>query len=111
MNFQYQLTSGLYLMLIPFFTSKAVNYYINSQFYPSFGIYVESIFKKSLFSENSNLFPGKKLMILNSIARRITGNLTINQGISLTNLFKGAFTFKIFKKSNYFYAKVFLSII
>ena len=33
------------------------------------------------------MFPAEKTMILNSLAREITGNPTINQGISLTNLF------------------------
>ena len=33
------------------------------------------------------MFPAEKPMILNSLAREITGHRTINQGISLTNLF------------------------
>ena len=33
------------------------------------------------------MFPAEKPMILNSLAREITGHPTINQGISLTNLF------------------------
>ena len=33
------------------------------------------------------MFPAEKPMILNSLAREIRGNPTINQGISLTNLF------------------------
>ena len=41
-------------MLILFFTSKADNLYINSQFYHSSGIYFEPISKIRLFSENYN---------------------------------------------------------
>ena len=33
------------------------------------------------------MFPAENPMILNSLAREITGHPTINQGISLTNLF------------------------
>ena len=33
------------------------------------------------------MFPSQKPMILHSLARKITGHATINQGISLTNLF------------------------
>ena len=33
------------------------------------------------------MFPAEKPMILNSLAREITGHQTINQGIPLTNLF------------------------
>ena len=43
MKFLYQLPSGVYLMLILFFTSEAKNLYINSQFYHSSGIYFEPI--------------------------------------------------------------------
>ena len=42
-KFLYQLPSGVYLMLILFFTFKAENLYINSQFYHSSGIYFEPI--------------------------------------------------------------------
>ena len=54
MKFRYQLPSGVYLMLILFFTSEAKNLYINSQFYHSSGIYFEPISKIRLFSENYN---------------------------------------------------------
>ena len=33
------------------------------------------------------MFPAENPIILNSLAREITGHPTINQGISLTNLF------------------------
>ena len=33
------------------------------------------------------MFPAEKQIILNSLAREITGHPTINQGISLSNLF------------------------
>ena len=54
MKFIYQLPSGVYLMLILFFTSKAENFYINSQFYHSSGIYFKPFSKIRLFSENYN---------------------------------------------------------
>ena len=54
MKFLYQLPSGVYLMLILFFTSIAENLYINSQFYHSSGIYFEPISKIRLFSKNYN---------------------------------------------------------
>ena len=54
MKFLYQLPSGVYLMLILFFTSSAENFYINAQFYHSSGIYFEPISKIRLFSKNYN---------------------------------------------------------
>ena len=54
MKFLYQLPSGVYLMLILFFTSEAENLYIVPQFYHSSGIYFEPISKIHLFSANYN---------------------------------------------------------
>ena len=54
MKFLYQLPSRVYVMLILFFTSEEKNLYINSQFYHSFGIYFEPIWKIRLFSEHFN---------------------------------------------------------
>ena len=41
------------------------------------------------------MFPAEKPMILNSISREISGRLTVNQGISLTNLFNEGIIDKI----------------
>ena len=51
MNFLNQLASGVYLILIPLFYSKAERYYIDSQFSHSSGIYFKLISKVRLFSE------------------------------------------------------------
>ena len=48
------------------------------------GIYSQSDLDKLRYHI---MFPAENPMILNSLAREITGHLTINQGISLTNLF------------------------
>ena len=51
MNYLKQLASGVYLILIPLFYSKAEKYFIDAQFSHSSGIYFEPISKFRHFSE------------------------------------------------------------
>ena len=64
MKFLYKLPSGVYLMLIMFFTSKAERFYINSQFSHSSGIYFEPLSKIRLFSENDNFISNFDILLL-----------------------------------------------
>ena len=52
MNFLNRLASGVYLILIALFYSKAQKYFIDSQFSHSSNIYFESISKVRLFLKN-----------------------------------------------------------
>ena len=58
--------------------------YTNPSSLATNGIYFQSDLHKL---RDHIMFPAEKPMILNSLAREITGHPTINQGISLTNLF------------------------
>ena len=58
--------------------------YTNHSSLAASGIYSQSDLDKL---RDQIMFPAEKPMILNSLAREIRGNPTINQGISLTNLF------------------------
>ena len=63
--------------------TKAIWKYTNPSSLATSGIYSQSDLDKL---RDHIIFPAEKPMILNSSAREITGNPTINQGISLKNL-------------------------
>ena len=64
--------------------TKATWKYTNPSSLATGGIYSQSHLDKL---RDHIMFPAEKSIILNSSAREITGHPTINQGISLTNLF------------------------
>ena len=64
--------------------TKASWKYTNSSSLATSGIYSQSDLGQL---RDHIMFPAEKPMILNSLAREITGHPTINQGISLTNIF------------------------
>ena len=64
--------------------TKATWKYTNPSSLATSGIYYQSYFDKL---RDHIMSPAEKPMIFNYLARKITGNPTINQGISLTNLY------------------------
>ena len=64
--------------------TKATWKYTNPLSLATSGIYSQSDLDKLRVHI---MFPAEKPMVLNSLAREITGHATYNQGISLTNLF------------------------
>ena len=64
--------------------TKATWKYVNPSSLATIGIYSQSDLDKL---RDHIMFPAEKPMTLNSLAKEITGHPSINQGISLTNLF------------------------